>query len=605
MGLVAIGASAPAAPFFGEVDRRDESATYVIWVEAGDLQAVDEPEGRVYRMESATLQGAPGAPLLPRLTRLVEVPPGRRAVLHVRAASTRLLEGWEEPRQARDSSGLPLLPADRRPIRLGPVAERGARRVAALRVDPLRVTERGLELLSIARIQIDFPEAELTGELKVVERSPWPAADAPGYVVLAADHLAAGAALEELAEWRTRRGFNVSITPVSQVGAEPFAIKDWIAYHYERGATHVLFAGDDPSIPVFPGGRDPSEHWYTTVGGYDLYSDVALGRFCAETEGELAEQIAATMRWERAGGPNLDTVLMVAHKAGYPGRYTALSDGIVQAHQNQALSFVPIYGGAGAVNADVQAALALGAGLINYRGYGGPDDWQTWGADDQDFAVGDVVPGARMVFNVSCDNGWIDDDEATSLGEAWMDRGQAVGVLGSLRRSYTVPNDALDEELFRLILDQGVVRAGALLNRAREFLIDTQGQYGSHNARIYLWLGDPDAPILTAPLTSIDAAMPSHLSLEEEQFEVGVEAEGEPVAGAVVTLSRGRLLLARAETDDLGRATLDLPSGIGAGPALIAVTGDRLLPLEESIALAAPGGDTRHVEPTSARPRVD
>ncbi len=600
--LVPVYTEAAAAPFFREVDRRADSVTYVIWVEASDLEIERTRAGTVYRMEGGVLHAAPSARLLPRLHRHVEVPEGCDAKLRVRALSTRRLEGWVPPRRANDLSGLPRLPDDRSSIHLGPVALRGGRRIAVLNVDPLREVEGGLELLTLGRLQIDFPKVSSTAQERSAAKPLDLPSGAPGYTILVSDPLAESVMLDELAQWRTRRGFNVTVTPVSEVGADPFIIKDWITSEYERGTTHVLFVGDDPEIPVFPGGLDPSEHWYTTVGGYDLYSDVALGRFAVSTVSDLDQQIETTLDTERGGGTNLETLLMVASKAGYPGRYTAVSEAIVSAHQDQPVQFTTLYGGEGATNADVQAALGSGAGILNYRGYGGPDDWQTWAADDADFTGAEVVPGARIVLDVACDNGWIDDGEAMSLAEEWMQKGRSAGVLASLRRSYTAANDALDEELFRLIFDEKVDRAGALLNRAREFLFDTQGDYGSHNARIYLWLGDPDAPILVAQPTPIEISIPGRISNDRGQIEVTVTAEGAPVEGATVTLSRADQLLARAETDSLGRALPLLPDPLSTGPATVAVTGSRILPVEKSVLVFS---SVRDAESAQADPAVD
>ena len=595
-GLSAIGTEAVAAPFFGEVDRRTESATYVIWVEAADLEIERSRAGTIYRVEDGVLHAAPSERLLPRLTRRVEVPPGREAKLRVRALGTSHLEGWVPPRRAKDVSGLPRLGDDRSWFQLGPVVRREGRRIAVLNVDPLREVEGGLELLTLGRLQIDFPRVDSRARENVTMK-PFDEPSGPaGYAILVSDPLAESVMLDELAQWRTRRGFDVHLTLVSEIGADPFLIKDWITHEYETGTTHVLFVGDDPEIPVFPGGLDPSEHWYTTVGGYDLYSDVALGRFAVSTVSDLDQQIETTLNTERIGSPNMDSILMVASKAGYPGRYTAVSEAIVNAHQDQPVRFTTLYGGEGATNSDVQAALGSSVGILNYRGYGGPDDWQTWAADDADFTGNEVVPGARIVLDVACDNGWIDDGESMSLAEEWMRKGRSAGVLASLRRSYTAANDALAEELFRLILDEKVDRAGALLNRAREFLLDTQGEYGSHNARIYLWLGDPDAPILFTQPTPVETSIPKRISTQQGLFSVTAETEGVPVEGAIVTLSRADQLLARAETDSAGRALLPLPDPLSTGSATVAVSGSRILPVERSVLIFSPVRDGQSAE---------
>ena len=576
-----------AAPFFREVVREAEAATFVVWLEPSDLQIVCAPDGYSYQMQGATPFGAPGQPLLPRLIRHVEVPPGCDAKLRIRDKILHPARSLPRPALARDDSGLPTLGGRGPSIQLGPVTTRVGNRIATLIVDPVRLDEEGVALLSIARIRIDFPVLEGTTHAEVHHRDATP--EAPGYLMLVTDQLLDSPSLEALAIWRTRRGFNVSIKPVSVTGGDPFAIKDLIAAEYERGTTHLLFVGDDPSVPVFPGGLDPSEHWYTTVDGYDLYSDVAMGRLAVSSDAELEAQVQRTISWERDPAPGLDTALLVAHRAGHPGRFTALSETIAQASYVHPLVFLTEYGGAGSTNPEVQESVSGSVAIVAYRGYGGAKDWQFWGADELSFRGSDVVPGAAIVLNVACDNGWIDDPTGPSLAEEWMSRGRAVGVLASLRRSYDEPNNALEEKLFDLMLNEGVDRAGELLNRAREFLLDTQGQYGSHDAKIYLWLGDPDAPLRHARLNRIEANVPPTLAVGGPDVAITVAAENRPLSGALVTLSRGTLLLARSQSDDHGRAQLRIGEDVGIGPATIAVTGAQLVPVEKSINLIPAG----------------
>ena len=591
--LLLLGAYGPALGegFFREIAGDSESVTYLAWIDAKDLQLEATPEGVRFHLAGATLFGAPGEPLLPRWVRTIEVPPGREAVLRVRARSTRHVGSLPAPVMAYDDSGLPVLPAVRTaPIRLGPIAIRGGRRIAPLIVDPVRIRDDGAEVLTVARIQVSFPRP--TGGVAAVVSARLPgAAGAPGYLFLVDDPLLHAPALEALATWRTQRGFNVAIEPVSVTGADPFAIRDLIASYYRRGTTHVLFVGDDPALPVFPGGLDPSEHWYTTVDGYDLYSDVALGRLPVHTEEELAAVVQRTLAWEKEGAATgMDRVALVAHKAGYPGRFTALSETISQAEYRYPMEFTKLYGGAGAVNADVRDVVASMVQVLAYRGYGGPRDWQFWGADEQSFTDADVIPGAAIVFNVACDNGWVDDPEGPSIAEAWMLDAGAVGVLGALRRSYDTPNNALEEHLFELMLDDGVARAGALLNQARAFLIDTQGEYGSHDARIYLWLGDPDLPLRHSPLYPVTATVPPTLSLEGDPVSVSVTANGSPLAAATVTVSRGQQLLDSAETDTTGTAWVKIPPNVSLGPATITISESQTLPLERQILVVSGDG---------------
>jgi hypothetical protein len=595
-----------AEGLFREIARDHDSVSYLAWIEPEDIQASFTPEGVLFRLEGATLFGAPGQPLLPRWVRTVEIPPGRDAVLHVRARSTRRVRSLPAPLTAYDDSGLPLLPAARSAaIRLGPISVRGGRRFAPLIIDPVRIRDDGAEVLTVARVQVRFPLSRGGSPAVAPGRLPG-AAGAPGYLFLVDDSLLGAPSLDALATWRTQRGFNVAVEPVSTTGRDPFAIRELITQHYQRGGTHVLFVGDDPDVPVFPGGLDPSEHWYTTVDGYDLYSDVVLGRLPVHNEEELDAVVQRSLAWEKEGiAVGADRVSLVAHKAGYAGRFTALAERIATAEYRYPMEFSTLYGGAGATNEDVQDMLASAVQVLAYRGYGGPGDWQFWGADEKSFTNADVTPGATIVFNIACDNGWVDDPQGPSIAEAWMLEGGAVGVLGALRRSYDVPNNALEEYLFQAMFDEGIARAGSLVNRAREFLLDTQGEYGSHDARIYLWLGDPDLPLRHSPLQPVTAAVPPTLSLEGDPIALAVTSAGQPLVGAIVTVSRGRSLLNRAETDTAGVALVSIPQGTQPGPATLTITEAQTIPLERQLLLVESDEHRTTVHAVSAEDQVE
>ena len=422
-----------------------------------------------------------------------------------------------------------------------------------------------------------------------------PVPDAPGYFILVDDALWHDEALRALVTWRTRRGFNVDVRPVSVVGRDPSSIKDELEDRYAQGTTHVLFIGDDPAIPVFQGSLYPSENWYTTVDGNDVFPDLALGRIPLTDAEDLAIYVERLLRYERGVefGSYPERVVMVAHRTGHPGKYSRNNREIAQVDYARPVEFERIEGGDGALNADVISALIEGAGILHYRGYGAPDSWQFWDAEAQDFSgneiAGTTVP--PVVFSVACDNGWI-DGAGRSLSEEWLDEG-ALGVLASMRRSYSGPNDLMAMELYRLLLDEGVTTAGPLLNRLRDYLLGIGGAYPCHNAQTYLWLGDPDFGIRTRAPKGLEISAPRGVAADENQVDVLCAVAGAARSDVVVTLTRGRRLLARATSDELGHARLLLPLAEPSGPAVLTATGTDLLPVEIPVELGIDAGRGR------------
>lgn len=601
----------PSAAAFLEVEESsDSAATIEFWLDPEQIRRERTSEGMLLHFEGAISYGAPGEALLPRLALPLEVPRGTVPKLTVEKREVVRIPGARIA-LARDYSGLSPLPRGHRtlaPERLGPVTLRRDRRMATLTVDPVRVEEGGLVILTGARYHIEFvPQGIETAEghrgaSSRRDQSRDAVAAFPRYLILCADRFLGNPMLEALVDWRTQRGFRVEVEPLSVAGSTPFSIKGRITAGYESGVTHVLLVGDDPELPTFPGGLVASEHWYSTVSGTDNYADIALGRFAASTADDLEFQIRKTLDYERGQGMGArqsaiaSQALLVAHRAEHPGRYTRNCERVAHASYRHPLTFKTAYGGAGATNDDVIAAVVEGLGLVSYRGYGAPEHWMYWDAKGQDFEKADVLAASdgapwMLVFQVACDNVWIDDDTGPSIGESWMSVGPAAGCLGALRRSYTTANDAFHEELFRLLLNEGIDRAGELVLRAKNFLVDYADEYGDYNARVYLWLGDPDLVLHTRALRRIEASVSGVLECGTEAPRLTVASDGHPVEGAMVTVVRGRKLLSRAVTGGDGHARLSGLENQIEGPALLTITGPALEPLERTIRIVRDGED--------------
>ncbi|MCL4236168.1 MAG: hypothetical protein KJ042_16815, partial [Deltaproteobacteria bacterium] len=425
-------------------------------------------------------------------------------------------------------------------IRAGREAVMGGLRVRTLAIDPVVYDARRGEVEIVTRLRAEIRYSKPLPMVRATAREDRLAAallnfdarrfalapardDAPVTLVLYDDAFEGDASLEDLVAAHEAEG------PIEAVaiadGADPEVICATIASVYAASdppvLTTVLLVGDASAtgIPFRMGttGRI-ADAPYSFLDGDDLLADVDLGRLPAKNADELAIMTAKTLAWLDDNLPEgdwLSRALLVAHQQGYPLKYTAACEEIRTA--SYALpppDFVPVYGGEGATNATLLAAIDNGAFLITYRGHGLVKEWAEWSASGEDFDVDDVAlidTGGRpgVVLDVACDNADLNQEDP-SFAEAWIAHPDAaVAFLGSVYASYTVPNDQFSRFLFSAMYDDGLARLGDILAVANANLAayyaddDMYRPYANKNIEMYLWLGDPaiELPIdrLVAP----------------------------------------------------------------------------------------------------------
>ncbi len=497
--------------------------------------------------------GLPGGPELPAIRRWMQVPEGARVRVRVVELETVAVPvGLIAPRREFTTDVDPPAPLNLDPrayfapgraapiVRAGRGATMGGVRVATLAIDPVIYdAARGeAEIVTHARAEIRFSRPLAT--TRGVARTDRSAAtllnfdpkrfatapardDAPATLVLYDDAFEGDASLDALIDAHAVEG------PVEAVavadGADPEAIFATIAGAYAASdppaLATVLLIGDASAtgIPFRMGttGR-VADAPYAFLDGDDLLADVDLGRLPAKDEDELAIMTAKTLAWlgdDLPDGDWLARALLVAHRQGYPFKYTAACEQIRTAsYALPTPEFVPIYGGEGATNDTLLDAIDDGAFLITYRGHGLVKEWAEWSWDDEDFDVDDVAlidTGGRpgVVLDVACDNADLNQDDP-SFAETWIAHPDAaVAFLGSIYSSYTVPNDEFSRFLFSAMYDSGLARLGDILAVANANLAayyaddDMYRPYANKNIEMYLWLGDPaiELPIdrLVAP----------------------------------------------------------------------------------------------------------
>ncbi len=359
------------------------------------------------------------------------------------------------------------------------------------------------------------------------------------YLVITRSYLEA--AIQPLVEWRNRTGFRTELRTVST--AAPQSTKDIILEYPD--VEYVLLAGDTRDISMSSWSGIFGDHWYAcTTGGSnpDLYADLSIGRLCGSDGARIAPQVDKILSYEKAPptGGWLKKTLLVAHKEGYPYKYTGCKETIADNLARWSdWSIVKLYGvESGVTNTALTQQVESGVNLLNYRGHGTTDEWWEWNVPGESYFNADVLALQNndkrpVVFNICCTNANI---FSYCLCEAWLDAaGGAVAALGATTGSWTDPNHVFDQKLYEALFSLGVRDIGGMLDFADNHLVG-MGGYAVDNVKMYLWLGDPAMRVWLDTPSDLECAYHPTIGTGQQAFGVYVAEQGAPVDGAAVCL---------------------------------------------------------------------
>lgn len=433
------------------------------------------------------------------------------------------------------------------------------------------------------------------------------------YLIITADRFVKN--IMPLATWKVMKGLDVTIVKVSTIGATDTAIRNYIRDFYDDNPCYriyVLLVGDVGDIPVhyyYPGPFNPdiaSDHYYACVRGSDDYPDLYIGRISAIDDASVSHIVDKILRYDKKlqpWGNWVKKILLVAHKQGYPGKYTKCKEEIRTYPYGWLIPiFDTAYGGIpGVDNSTVINAINAGRGIVNYRGHGNESCWQHWnnpGGWGQNFTKTDVSGLSNdgytpIVYSITCRNNWIDWNN-DCIGETWLKSCKAVAHLGATRSSPTGVNHNFDKYLFKATYDHGITEIGRVMNYAKSRILSLYPPgnfYAESEARMYLLLGDPEMSIRTKSFPwQLAVVYPSWIpELVKQPFPVKVEYAGVPVKNAVVCLWKEGDIHVNAYTDENGIATFDIePSSTGT--MYVTVTKEAFKPyLGKAVVITTPG----------------
>ena len=141
--------------------------------------------------------------------------------------------------------------------------------------------------------------------------------DVVSYIIIADQSFSSN--LEPFINWKTQKGFHVTVAYTNQIGSSASAIKNYLQDQYNNPSvatpTFVLLVGDTPQIPAsYSSGGHVSDLDYCDYTNDNL-PDVLCGRFSAQNAIHINAQVNKTLEYEQYTMPDpsfLNQVLMIS-----------------------------------------------------------------------------------------------------------------------------------------------------------------------------------------------------------------------------------------------------------------------------------------------------
>jgi len=419
-----------------------------------------------------------------------------------------------------------------------------------------------------------------------------------GYLIIVHTDFEAQAA--PLAEWKSKKGFHVTVATTTETGTSTTSIKNYISNAYNNWPirpTYVLFFGDVGWIPTYTGTNSgtATDLYYVQMDG-DMFADILRARFPVRNTTEATDMVNKLLYYENPTSPDLEWMrheLFIASSdmgalAEYTHRYAILNYlvpmGVFVDSLWERLGSVPSSAVTNSVNA--------GKAIVCYSGHGASSGWQTGSYDQSDVLGLSNANEYPLVLSHACSTNPFDMTEC--FGETWVkvpNKG-AIAFWGASNSSYWDEDDILERRMFDAAFAETCYSVASMTDKALWHLYQHYGN--TSTVRYYFDMynvnGDPSVDIWTYIADDLVVSFPGTIPmLPSYPVEITVETASKgPLFGALVCLRKGTEVFETGYTDANGQVTLYV-SPTTLGYIELTITAHNQLPFENSISVIPPG----------------
>jgi len=399
------------------------------------------------------------------------------------------------------------------------------------------------------------------------------------------------------AEWKTRKGFNVTITKTSEIGATAADIRNYIqnAYNtWDTPPTFCLLVGDVGQIPVSQTGLETgkvTDLYYYTVDGSDFFPDIYYGRFSGSTASHINAMVDKVVEYERnfwtQGTEWLGKMyFMTTNDVEHHSEVEYISNVCMAlARENDVVCDSLYY--YDETGTPISTAINDGRTIALYTGHGSQRSWA--GPPFGQSQVNALTNEDKYPFVVGhcCLTG--DFNVSECFAETWMraqDKG-AVAYFGSAPTSYWVWDDTLQIGWFRPMFIEPTTNFLGGITQLGLYNVYEWGGDGYPTVQYYYEayhiFGDPSMDLYTLEPISFTVSYPGVLPLGSIVFRVNVIEDS-----ALVALYMNNMLYGVAYSSG-GEAVVNLdPIPTEEGFMHITITKHNYATYEDSIPATIP-----------------
>ncbi|MDY7109152.1 MAG: C25 family cysteine peptidase, partial [Planctomycetota bacterium] len=322
-------------------------------------------------------------------------------------------------------------------------------------------------------------------------------------------------------------GIATSVVAVGSIGNNSTSIKNYIQDVYDTtDLAFVLLVGDIAQVDSPVVGYAASDPTYSKLEGGDDYPDIMVGRFSAESPGDVDTQVQRTIEYENMPATEQDWFwrgMGVASNQGTgdDGEYDDehvdnIRDLLLDYGYTEVDQIYDPYGTA----QQVTDGLHAGRGIITYTGHGWIQGWGSTGFSNDHVNALQNDNMLPFITSVACNTG--EFDGGTCFGEAWMratHNGEPTGAIGfygsTISQSWSPPMQ-MQDEFADLYTTEQYNCYGTLCYAGSCSMMDDYGGDGVNEFNYWTIFGDPSLRIVgtVAPPTGMKVSPSSGLSSE-------------------------------------------------------------------------------------------
>jgi len=419
-----------------------------------------------------------------------------------------------------------------------------------------------------------------------------------GYLIIVHDNFESQAA--PLAEWKSKKGYHVTVANTTQTGTSTTSIKNYISEAYDTWPippTYVLLFGDVGWIPTYNGSYSYSatDLYYVQMDG-DRFADIYRARFPVRNTTEATDMVNKLLYYENPTSPDLEWMrhecFIASSDYGQMAEFThryVIQNYLVP----NGVIVDSIWERLGGSTSDITTSVNAGRSVVCYSGHGGSSGWGCvpfYTSNVQALSNANEYP---LVLSHACSTNPFDQTEC--FGETWVKEANKGGIAfwGASASSYWDEDDILEKRMFKAAFEDTCYSVVSMTDKALWYLAQYYGE-NDPDVKYYFDMynvnGDPSVDIWTYIADTLVVDFPGIIPmLPSFAVEITVETASKgPLFGALVCLRKGTEVFETGYTDASGQVTLYV-SPTTLGYMELTITAHNQLPFEDLINVVPPG----------------